>query len=288
MQVRIFYIFIDTLTYGDRKSKAFKSDYFDRICLKEQFELIKRKYPQFSTISYEELIKSYFPAIYEKKYDKNRGPFLIYFLSAWKREYSHIASDRQIEERLHGMKISEDDRRNVVRYVQFINSVGTNLDIMEIIHRLSDAIGISVEDIERIAAIEKTTVTSDIAVDSEGNEFCLWDQLESEDSSFDELDGAEEVSALADEIEAVFSQLQERQKPIMSELLTARLCRQFPYQVLKQWRCCFLNDEIIETFHITGTIPSQKNIADKYGKKEASVSRTMRDFCRKIDYIKRR
>ncbi len=223
-----------------------------------------------------------------RSYDKSKGQFLTYFLSAWKQEYSHITSDQVLDEKLHGIKISEDDKRNVVRYIKLVNSMSGNLSPKEIYKRLSDSMGLTIADVERIASIEETTVSSDITADSEGNELSLWDQFESEDILFDEIGGAEDVTTWLKEIDSVFARIQERQKRIVSDLLTVRLCQQLPYQVLKHFQCNFLNYDIIETWYTTGEIPSQKAIAEKHGKREASVSRTLREFCKKIGYIQTR
>lgn len=219
-------------------------------------------------------------------YDESKGQFLSYFLSSWKYEFSHLTSDRLIDEKLHGIKISEDDRRNVIRYIQFVNSSGTHCSLHEICQRLSVSMGLSTEEVERIASIEETTVSSDMAVDSDGNEFCILDQFASGNDLFEEIVGNEAVSDWLYEIDEVFSEIQERQKPIVTDLLTIKLCDQLPYHILSECQCRFLNSDIIETWHLTGDLPSQKEIAEKHKKKEASVSRSLREFCKKVNSVR--
>lgn len=221
-----------------------------------------------------------------RNYDESQGPFLPYFVSAWKYEFSHITSDRMLDERLHGIKISEDDRRSVVRYIRLINSMETNLSLQEVFQRLSDSMGLPIKDIERIALIEGITISSDIVMDIDGNEFCVWDQIESGSDFSSEIEGAEAVSNWLNEVDSVFIQLQERQKPVVSDLLTIKLCGHIPYSVLNRRRYGFLNRSIVEAWHLSHELPSQKEIAEKYGRKEASVSRTLHEFLRKLTSFK--
>lgn len=90
------------------------------------------------------------------------------------------------------------------------------------------------------------------------------------------------LSDMLDEIEENFIKLQDRQKPIVADMITIKIGDEiFEIDRLSK-RYTFLSGEIGKQIKQSGKIPTQREIAEKYGKNEASISRTMKEFLNKV------
>lgn len=220
-----------------------------------------------------------------KAYDTTKGVFLHYFNVAWKKEYSHICGREIIEERLPGMmKISAEEKRLIVgliRYRDKAKKENSYLSESEILNNYSDITGIPIEKVRYIAEIESSRVINSQFSDDDGERHDIIEQIPDSDMVEDSLLEANNISEIISKIEKAFANLQERQKPIISDLITAKLC-----PVIREILCdntpIFISRRVYEHYSKTGCILSQKEIGEYYNKAEASVSRTYKEFLTKI------
>ncbi len=213
-------------------------------------------------------------------FDITKGSFLHYFNSAWKREFSHITGEKIQEERFHGITFKEEDKRAIQKYLRLANQLGSLLTRNELYKRLSDVMELPIERIRQIAQLCEIKVSSDSYVTGEGDEKSLWSQISDETSLEKDFVNKETDNELLSVIETVFNTLQERQKPIISDLLTIRICPYLSKEKIDHFS--FINKLIIQKWFTDRIIPTQRDIAIKYNRNEASISRTLNDFLKKL------
>jgi len=213
-------------------------------------------------------------------FDATRGVFLHYFNSAWKKEFSHITGEKIREEKFHGIRITEEDKRSVQKYLRLADQLGSLLTRNELYKRLSDAMELPIVKIQEIAQLCEVNVASDNYVGEEGKIRSLWDYISDGRSIEKDFIDDEAANGFLSMIEEAFNALQERQKPIISDMLTIRVCSLLPKETIN--KLSFINKSILSEWLISGIIPTQRDIAKKYDRNEASISRTINEFLKKI------
>ena len=215
-------------------------------------------------------------------YDSSKGPFLSYFNSAWNNEYSHIRGNKIIEKKYRGMKLSEQERRDVKKYMCLITKCNPNWTTLQKYEKVAELMEMSIEEIKTIATASDTRVVREYTKNSEGDEVGVFDLLSDDfliESYFESLAS---LSDMLDKIEEAFICLQGRQKPIVADMMTVKIGNEiFEIEKLSK-KYSFISEEISKLIKSTGKIPSQRDIAEKYGKNEASISRTMKEFLNKL------
>ena len=142
--------------------------------------------------------------------------------------------------------------------------------------------GIPVEKVELLAKLSGGLVTDNTIVNEDGEEISVWEQ-ESDGTTLEgQFEMAESVSDLLQTIERAFDGLQDRQKAIVSDMLTIRIWSVMEELISSGERYRFVSNDIVEEFKLTGEMPTQRQIADKYNRDEASVSRSMKEFLKKL------
>ena len=213
-------------------------------------------------------------------YDSSKGVFLHYFNSAWKQEYSHILGKKYHEEKFRGIRVVEEDRRAVRKYIAIADRMGKDCSRDELYKRLSEVMNLPVKKIKELAQLSSTVVTGDTCTSDDGEEQSLWDQLPGMECVSQRIETAEETETVLNRIEEVFKSLQNRQKPIISDMITIRICTFLIETGVQDYS--FISKSVMEEWTKNGTIPTQRDIAKKYGRDEASISRTVKVFLEKV------
>ena len=213
-------------------------------------------------------------------FDSSKGVFLHYFNSAWKKEYSHIMGKKLEEERYRGLRITEQDRRAVRKYIKLAQQMKMECSSDQILEKLSMAMNLPIERIIELAQLNSVTVGSDSYIGDDGEEQSLWDRIQGDENVSQGIETAENIKELLHRIEREYVSLQQRQKPIVSDMMTAKICA-FLTEA-EAGRFTFVSDSVLERYRRNGTVPTQRDIAQKYGRDEASISRTVNNFLKKL------
>lgn len=219
-----------------------------------------------------------------RNYDASKGEFLHYFNAAWRYERSHIRGRQAAENVLHGIKVSEDDLRKFKNYKKFLERFDGSMPKKELYKKIAAVSGLSLEEVQQADRLSQIKVSESTAVNAEGEDFNCIEQLAAGESfNVDRsLIDQSELKEQLDQIEAEFQTLQKRQKGLISDLLTARLWELLEEQRIESVQYSFINDDIIQKNLKSGRIVTQADIAKKYGRSEASVSRTLKKFIEKL------
>jgi|LSQX01.1.fsa_nt_gb hypothetical protein len=215
-------------------------------------------------------------------YESSKGVFLHYFNASWKQEYSHICGDQINEKKFRGMKITEEDKRNIRKYLRLNETLGVSSTNEDIYEKISEAMNLPVDKVRLIAQIADIYVGGNLKTNADGEEIDVWEQISDGVSFEQQLEAADSVDDLLFKIEQAFTSLQNRQKPIVSDMITIRIWPVLINQHDAKKKFTFISYEILQEYLSSGTVPSQRNIAQKYSRDEASISRTIKQFLNKL------
>lgn len=219
-------------------------------------------------------------------YDASKGIFLHYFNSSWRQEYSHILGKSTSEQQFRGIKITEEERRGIQKYMKLAERLCSSCSRSELYERIASAMEIPVKKVELLAELSELRVVAPTARNVDGEEIDLWGQISDGASIEKEMEMADSVSDLLDLIEQAFCGLQARQKPIVSDMITAKILPILLKDSAIQ-KYTFISIDVMSVFDLRGSCLTQREIAEKYGRNEASISRTLKDFTSKLQILLR-
>jgi len=211
-----------------------------------------------------------------------KGEFLHYFNAAWKQKIKHIYSDQLHEEKFRGVKVTEDEKRNIRKYLKLIRSIDASLSSQKIYENIADAMNLTVEVVKEIAEMCNISITSNVLHNSDGEESDRFEQTPYSYFMEDLLEESDQLTEFLENIELTFAGLQERQRPIISAALTVRIVEDVTSLNIEYEKYSFINRSIIDEYNHLGYLPAQRDIAEKYGRNEASISRTLKEFIIKL------
>ena len=219
-----------------------------------------------------------------KNYDSSKGVFLHYFNAAWKQEFRHINGDKLLDERNRGLKLTEEEKRNIRKYLKLSEKLDTSFTREEVYKKISEAMDLSVDKIMLLDQLSNLYVSSDRKADKDGEELSIWDVVTNGQDIESELEEADSVLDLLNKVEKTYLSLQERQKPIVSDMITIRIWELIP-NIIETGSFSFISNRITEEYAQNGSFPTQRQIADEYNRNEASISRTLKEFLARLRLV---
>ena len=191
------------------------------------------------------------------------------------------------DERFHGIRITEEEKRNIRKYLKLAEKMDSCVSRSELFERISEAMNISADKVELLAQMSSMFVASDTTINEDGEEINIWEQVSDGTSIEQQFDMADSVGDLLKTIENAFDGLQERQKAIVSDMVTIRIWSIMEELNSSEKQYRFVSKDVVAEYELTGVMPTQRQIADKYNRDEASVSRFMKEFLKKLKLINR-
>ena len=212
-------------------------------------------------------------------------PFLHYFNNAWKKEYGHALGRKTVDEAYGGVHFTKDDKAKMYLYrkiEQAAVSKGIDVSSNDFFAFLSDSTGWDIDECYQVSEMFHGKKISEYQQGEDGEDISLFDTIADTDAVDKGIEEIESVEIRLAQIEDVFLTLQDRQKPLISSLMTARLLGEMGEYILSQeisiGQYSFFDVNIVRSYIRFGTLPSQKDIAQLHGKLEASVSRSLSTF----------
>lgn len=218
-------------------------------------------------------------------YDETKGVFLHYFNAAWKLEYSHLCGNQAVDDRLHGVKITESEKRAIKKYLRYEASLGKDLSRRELCEAIAEILDQPIEVVAEIAELVEYRMVDNEIMDDDGGRTSLIDQLSDGHLVEENLLTLARVEEILTAVESAFLSLQQRQMPIISDMMTIRLASTIVEVGVDASSYSFISEEVLSQYS-KNQLPSQRTIAEKYGKNEASISRTMREFLKRLENLR--
>ena len=217
-------------------------------------------------------------------YDETKGVFLHYFNAAWKLEYSHLCGNQAVDDRLHGAKITESEKRAIKKYLRYEASLGRDLSRRELCEAIAEILDQPIEVVAEIAELVEYRMVDNEIMDDDGGRTSLFDQLSDGHLVEENILTSARVEEILTVIEGAFLSLQQRQMPIISDMMTIRLASTIVETGVDTSSYSFISKEVLSQYS-KDQLPSQRTIAEKYGKNEASISRTVKEFIKKLEIL---
>lgn len=220
-----------------------------------------------------------------ESFNPEKGVFLNYFNRAWKMEYEHLTGRELMKEQFHGMRIAEEQSRLYRKYKRISNRIGMDVHSSAALREIADAMGLTPEAARKLRDMEDTKPTGEIGhndSDEETNILLNADSGKYVDERSVERGGIKEQLLL---MQAVFDGLQNRQKPLISKLITAKLTLEvcddaFALKLFQKMP--YFDEEIFEKCIKTGSEVGAREISEMMGLAEASTSRSWKGFKEKL------
>ena len=223
-----------------------------------------------------------------KYYDKGKGEFLHLFNSALKRDL-HIAKAKEIvEEKRQGIRVASEDDKLIRKIMALANSKGLDIYNSIVQEKLAKVVNIDLGKLKELIRINDDAIAVASTVTNEdGDEIELFDlQASKEKTAEENMIEESAVISLLEEIEDVFSEVQDRQKRLLSMLLTVEIIKAFNEDVdkAKELLCNkeIFNQEVFDYYEKNGELPTAKQIGVVCGVSEQSLSRTYKNFKEKL------
>lgn len=221
-----------------------------------------------------------------KNYSPESGIFLHYFNAAWKQAYGHAIGQTLVENSYSGIKFTEEEKRTLRKYIHYAKSMGMDCSSSEFDSRVAEAMDISLETAQELRKLVESKTVSDRAINDESEEFSLFDQIDSGSYADSRLYDSESVKTLFQNIQELFESLQERQKPLISKMLTAKisfLAAESNDVLDCLRRTTYFDEDIYDTCIGQGIPVSARDIASQFNVNETSASRSWKNFKEKMN-----
>ena len=215
-----------------------------------------------------------------KNYNAERGDFLHYFNSAIATNYKRVCAKRVEEEVRGGIVISGEDQRLIRKLLKLAEEKNLEANSDSFCEMASQATGLSVDRVwELIQTNNNASTISEFLTDDEGNELSIFETDAFATFPFNEPGTEVGLKIILDTVEKCFEKRQDRQKPLLSKLITARLSNEIEPSLLPYFKSKLYFDEDTYYRSIEWGVPvSAKEIAAEMNLHESSVSRTAKHF----------
>ena len=224
-----------------------------------------------------------------KNFSSEKGEFLHYFRASIKTTCINAAAEQRASEYRGGIHIPEKIKKLMPKIAKYLESKGIDPEKIkdeqiELVAGVFDQPKKTIREV--VEANQFSNVVYDAATNEDGERISLFDLIASEEFADSRLLSGENCKCFLDQIEFAFSSCQERQKPILSDLLTTRLCKSGIFEdtdlQIAYSDYSFINKTVVKEYVLKRSIPSDADIASKYEKNASSVSRTLKEFLAKI------
>ena len=223
-----------------------------------------------------------------KYYAKEKGEFLHLFNSSMKRDL-HIAKAKEIiEEKRQGIRVSNEDDKLIRKIIALANSKGLDVYDLTVQQKISKALNLEPSRLQELLRINDDAIAvSSTVTNDDGDEVELFDlQSSHEKTADDKLADESAFVSLVEKINGVFNTVQDRQKKLLSMLLTVEIIKACDEDLDKAKNVLtgkeLFNEEVLDYYKKHGELPTAKRIGEILGVSEQSLSRTYKNFKEKL------
>lgn len=249
------------------------------------YEIVWKNKPQMKDNYSLELVDSIKAAIGGYRYNED-NLFLHYFRKILKNSIIKAQNKAYFEQRRQGIHVSKRQDKLIKFVIKYADINNNDLLSDETIEKIAEVIGISTKEVfEVIRCYQETQVLSSITTNEDGDEVDIYDILPFPEANIEQIiENREKLIVKLRLIDDVFDKLKGESKDIISILLTGKLLDNklldANIDLVKAYQ--FFNNEVYEEYILSGVVPTQREIAEKFGRKETSLSRTYKQFIEKL------
>lgn len=210
------------------------------------------------------------------KFDPEKSEFSHYFWGSFAPVAKKAEGKKKVDTNRGGMHLSEDMQRNLQKIVAVMERFRYEKDDPRLVEKLVLLAELTSEEAEKLVRINLQTQLQPAYAGEGDDEICLLDQVKGQKPDRDMQ------VALLEAIEGEFRRCQDRQKRLLSAILTLHYC-----DILASFDAdispyTWLDQSLYHAFMTKETRPSMKSLGELYGRKGNSVSRTLHQFEKKV------
>lgn len=219
-----------------------------------------------------------------KYYDKSKGElFLHLFRSVLKNKILKSKARNSIDEKRQGIVLSHKADLQIRKIMRYASSHGKDVSNEETQQKIAKAVGLDIETVKNLIYINNNaTAVSDTVTNEDGDEISLFDLQTSDKLTPEEYVLLEDnIRTLLNVFEEEYNSLQNRTKPVIKKLLTAKLIAEIEdSNKFKKYfnGFSYIDNSMVEDFITDKTIPTAKEIAESFNMQESGVSRILNTF----------
>ena len=222
-----------------------------------------------------------------KNFDASSGRFLNYFNTAWANNYNHIISKERFDAEHASMKFSENQRRDFIRYKKICSKLGIDKDSPDFERKITECLGIPLSEMRDLLLLDDIKVES-LDGTEDTDDGARPKQYAADVNVENDFIRTDEDIHFLNYLEGVFNGIQDRQKKMISILITSHLSLDINNEVVLEVfkRKSYFASEIYQECQQKRARLSNKEIAERLDIQEASLSRAWNGFKEKIRYKK--
>ena len=223
-----------------------------------------------------------------KYYKSEKGVFLHLLNNSLKRELRIAYAKEEIEKVRRGIQVSKENDKLIRKIIAYANSKGLDVGELAVQKKIADALGLPLQSVQEMLLINSNAVAvSNTVTNEEGDEVELVNlQASHEKNAEDKVVGESAFISLVEKINNVFATIQDRQKRLLSMLLTAEIIKACDEDVDKACKVLagkeMFNKEVLDYYNKHGKLPTAKHIGSVCKVSEQSLSRTFKNFKEKL------
>ena len=219
-------------------------------------------------------------------FSPEKGTFLHYVNVAVKHRINKKKLADALDQQRQGLSVSVKDNQLIRKMLSFVRSKGYDINNRETQERIAEQFNVPVSQVRFCVEQSQITVITGRISNEDGEESDIFDKIASADPSAEQsMEDREKQLDLIHRIDSVFRTCQERQKPLLSCLLTARLIPAIDLNndlLLEFETISFINEFLMKEYISGMKMPSAREIAKEFDTSEQSVSRTLNTFWEKV------
>lgn len=224
-----------------------------------------------------------------KNYDPETGPFLHYFVRSMSRKMrAEQAREHQAMTR-NGIRIPDKTLKRMLTIRKYAESKNLNLNDPAVLEKIAQTFKTTPEKLRALLrAEEQSRAVPDVWISEDGEEVSIIETIVADrtESAEEKILREESLKTRVGDIRRVFDRTQERQKKLLSMLITAEVLRSFQGDMAAGESLLagypFFSSEILQLTISAGEVPTNKKIGEMNQISEQSLSRTYRFFKEKI------
>lgn len=226
-------------------------------------------------------------------YAPSKGEFLNYFMVAFGQRKKQANSNEIIEDEYAGAKIPDKVRKNYVRLIKYIseNKCGAGIDKLsqEEITQCLKALNLSEEEWYDIRVLMLNKAKS-LDMPVKADEHTTLGETVTDNNYVDkDLMQEAAVANLIKVTNETFKKTQKRQHKLLSIYLLSEFCKAFIASKMDKAQIkellkdtTFFDEEIFEECYCKDGELTQKELAERFGKKTSDICRTIKNFEEKL------
>ena len=219
-------------------------------------------------------------------FSPEKGIFLHYANVAIKRRIRQKKLSDALDRQRRGLSVSEKDNQLIKKMLAYVRSKGYDINDPDTQERIAAQFHLSIEQVKICVEQSQITVIDETISNSDGERSSIFDTIASNTLNAEQkIEQNETQLEILCRVDTVFKTCQERQKALLSYLLTARLVPELDlndYILERLEEISFIDKALLKEFISSGKMPPARQIATEFGLSEQSASRTLKTFFEKV------